>query len=190
MAERGAGKRLLIVGGVAGGASAAARARRLSEDSEIHVYDRGPFVSFANCGLPYYVGNVIADETKLLVASPELFERRFNIRVHVETEVMSIDRQARTVEVRDLRSGTVVVTSQNHGYAVDPDTLPPEVELTHINLNDSTLEGFAWPASRLIAVQHHPEASPGPHDSLGLFRELRELASGGNREARCVEGES
>ncbi len=92
--------------------------------------------------------------------------------------------------VRDLRSGRVVVTSQNHGYAVDPDTLPPEVELTHINLNDSTLEGFACPASRLIAVQHHPEASPGPRDSLGLFRELRELASGDKREARCVEGES
>lgn len=105
MAECGTGKRLLIVGGVAGGASAAARARRLSESSEIHVFDRGPFVSFANCGLPYYVGNVIADETKLLVASPELFERRFNIRVHVNTEVMAIDRQARAIEVRDLRSG-------------------------------------------------------------------------------------
>jgi carbamoyl-phosphate synthase small subunit len=80
--------------------------------------------------------------------------------------------------VQDLRTGKVAVTSQNHGYSVDPDSLPDGVEVTHINLNDGTCEGFVAPASRLMAVQYHPESSPGPHDSLGLFNEFRNLAMG------------
>lgn len=99
------GGRVLIVGGVAGGASCAARLRRLDEGAEIVVFDRGPHVSFANCGLPYFVGNVIAEEQKLLVASPELFERRFDVRVHVRHDVVSIDAKRRTIRVRDLASG-------------------------------------------------------------------------------------
>ena len=102
MAER---KRLLVVGGVAGGASVAARARRLSEDYEIIIFERGEHVSFANCGLPYYVGDVIQDEDELLVATPERFEQRFAIEVRVENEVTSIDRQGKEIEVHDLRSG-------------------------------------------------------------------------------------
>src|SRR5450755_1178494 len=97
--------RVLIVGGVAGGASAAARLRRLDETAEIVLFDRGPYVSFANCGLPYYVGDVISDERKLLVASRELFRDRFNIDVVREHEALTIDRAARTLRVRDLRSG-------------------------------------------------------------------------------------
>ncbi len=99
------GRRVLIVGGVAGGASAAVRLRRLDEGVEIVLFDRGPYVSFANCGLPYYVGDVISDERKLLVASRELFRDRFNIDVQTDHEVVAIDRAARTVSVRDLRTG-------------------------------------------------------------------------------------
>ena len=95
-------KRVLIVGGVAGGASCAARLRRLDEAAEITLFDRGPHVSFANCGLPYFVGNVIADERKLLVASPELFHDRFAIAVRTRHEVIAIDRGRRTIRVRDL----------------------------------------------------------------------------------------
>ena len=98
-------KRAFIVGGVAGGASCAARLRRLDEQVEIVLLDRGPYVSFANCGLPYYVGDVIQDEAKLLVATPELFRRRFNIEVRTQNEVLSIDRGAREIDVRDLVSG-------------------------------------------------------------------------------------
>ncbi len=98
-------RRILVVGGVAGGASCAARLRRLDESVEIVVFDRGPFVSFANCGLPYYVGNVIADESRLLVASPQLFRERFNIEVHTDTEATRIDRQARELHVRDRHTG-------------------------------------------------------------------------------------
>ncbi len=98
-------KRILIVGGVAGGASCAARARRLCELCQIIIFDRGPYVSFANCGLPYFVGDVIREEEKLLVATPELFERRFNIDVHTETEVTDVDPAAREIQVRDLKTG-------------------------------------------------------------------------------------
>ena len=98
-------KRILIVGGVAGGAACAARLRRLDEHAEIVIFDRGPYVSFANCGLPYYVGGIIADEKSLLVADEALFRERFNIRVHTRSDVLSIDRGNRTITVCDLVSG-------------------------------------------------------------------------------------
>jgi len=95
-------KRILIVGGVAGGASCAARSRRLSESAEIIMFERGPYVSFANCGLPYHVGNVIRKEENLLVATPELFRDRFNIDVRLHSEVVAVDRANRRVKVREL----------------------------------------------------------------------------------------
>lgn len=100
-------KRLLIVGGVAGGASCAARARRLSEDWKIIIFERGPFVSFANCGLPYHIGGVIEEENDLLVASPELFRDRFEIEVRTGSNVTKILRDAKEIEVEDIGSGDV-----------------------------------------------------------------------------------
>jgi NADPH-dependent 2,4-dienoyl-CoA reductase/sulfur reductase-like enzyme/rhodanese-related sulfurtransferase len=97
--------KLLIVGGVAGGASAAARARRLSEDAEIVLFERGPDVSFANCGLPYYVGDTITERGKLLVTTPERLRTRFRLDVRTRSSVEAIDRTARTIRVRDLASG-------------------------------------------------------------------------------------
>ncbi|RME89861.1 MAG: CoA-disulfide reductase [Verrucomicrobia bacterium] len=97
--------RLLIVGGVAGGASAAARARRLSEDAEIIVFERGPYVSFANCGLPYHVGGEIAQREELLLQTPKSLKARFNLDVRVRSEVVGIDREHREVLVRDLDAG-------------------------------------------------------------------------------------
>ena len=87
--------KLLIVGGVAGGASAAARSRRLSEDAEIIMFERGPDVSFANCGLPYYVGGEIAERKKLLVTTPEMLRTRFKLDVRTRTSVEAIDRPAK-----------------------------------------------------------------------------------------------
>lgn len=98
-------KRILIVGGVAGGASCAARLRRLDEHAQIVLFDRGPHVSFANCGLPYFIGEIITDEKKLLMADATLFRKRFNIEVHTRTEVLSINRDKQTIEVRDLATG-------------------------------------------------------------------------------------
>ena len=97
--------KLLIVGGVAGGASAAARARRLSEDADIVLFERGPDVSFANCGLPYYVGGEIAERKKLLVTTPEQLRSRFKLDVRTRSSVEAIDRTAKKVRVRDLASG-------------------------------------------------------------------------------------
>src|ERR1035438_5404210 len=98
-------KRVVIVGGVAGGATCAARLRRMDENAEIVVLDRGHYVSFANCGLPYYVGNVIDEESKLLLATPALFKERFNIEVRTRNEVTGIDRESCTIAVRDLVTG-------------------------------------------------------------------------------------
>ena len=100
-------KRVLIIGGVAGGASCAARLRRLDEQAEIVVFEKGPYPSFANCGLPYYVGDAISDEAKLLVATPDLFRTRFNIEVRTEHEVVGIHREERKIEVKDLRMASV-----------------------------------------------------------------------------------
>lgn len=97
--------RIVIVGGVAGGASAAARARRLSEDAQIILVERGPDVSFANCGLPYYIGGTITDRNKLLVVTPERLETRFNLDVRVRSSVEAIDRNSKTVSIRELESG-------------------------------------------------------------------------------------
>jgi NADPH-dependent 2,4-dienoyl-CoA reductase/sulfur reductase-like enzyme/rhodanese-related sulfurtransferase len=94
--------KLLIVGGVAGGASAAARARRLSEDAEIILFERGPDVSFANCGLPYYLGGEIAERDKLLVVTPERLRARYKLDVRTRSSVQAIDRSRKMVRVRDL----------------------------------------------------------------------------------------
>ncbi len=103
--------KIVIVGGVAGGASAAARARRLSEDAEIIMFERGSFVSFANCGLPYHIGGDIEDRSKLLLQTPESFLARFNVDVRVMSEVASIDRHNKQVAVKNLLDGSEYIES-------------------------------------------------------------------------------
>ncbi|NME00282.1 FAD-dependent oxidoreductase [Aeromonas sp. DNRA1] len=98
-------KRILIVGGVAGGASAAARARRLSEEAEIVVFERGEFVSFANCGLPYHIGGDIPNRDALLLQTPQSFKRRFNVDVRVFHDVIEIDKAGKSLLVRNLLTG-------------------------------------------------------------------------------------
>ncbi len=97
--------RVLIVGGVAGGASCAARLRRLSEETEIILLERGEHISYANCGLPYYIGEVIDEREKLFVMTPEKFEGWFNVDVRVNSEAMTIDRDGRKVEVLNRVTG-------------------------------------------------------------------------------------
>lgn len=90
----------LIVGGVAGGATAAARIRRLTEDAKIVIFDKGEYISYANCGLPYYIGGIIEERDRLFVQTPESFGRRFNIDVRTKNEVTAIDAAAKQVRVR------------------------------------------------------------------------------------------
>ncbi len=126
-------QKLVIIGGVAGGASCAARARRLSERAEIVLIERGPYVSYANCGLPYYVGNVITDEDDLLVASPALFRDRFAVDVRTENLVESIDRQQRQITVRDLKTGASYRESYD-ALVISPGSAPVRPKLDGIDL--------------------------------------------------------
>ncbi|HEX5665880.1 MAG TPA: FAD-dependent oxidoreductase [Hyphomicrobium sp.] len=103
--------KVVIIGGVAGGASCAARLRRIDEDAEIVIVERGPYVSYANCGLPYHVGGVIVDEASLLIANPQLFRDQFAIEVRTNTEAVSIDAKAKTVALRDVATGTIKLES-------------------------------------------------------------------------------
>ena len=99
--------KIVIVGGVAGGMSAATRARRLNESSSITVFEKGPYVSYANCGIPYALGGVIKDDDTLILQSPKDFKDRFNIDVHVNTEVLAIDREKGLVSMHAIGSKIV-----------------------------------------------------------------------------------
>jgi len=97
--------KIVIVGGVAGGASAATRLRRLDENAQIVLFERGEHISYANCGLPYYIGGTIKEREALLVQTPRAMKDKFNIDVRVQSEVTAIDRKSKTVSVTDLRTG-------------------------------------------------------------------------------------
>lgn len=98
--------RVLIVGGVAGGATTATRLRRLDEKAEIIIFERGQYVSFANCGLPYYIGNVIKEKSALLLQTPKSFKNRFNIDVRINQEVIKIDRDNKTILIKNTEDGS------------------------------------------------------------------------------------
>ena len=99
--------KVVIVGGVAGGATAAARIRRLDEQAEIVVFERSGYVSYANCGLPYYIGGVIRDPEALTLQTPESFRQRFRVEMRVRHEVTALHPERKSVTVRDLESGAV-----------------------------------------------------------------------------------
>lgn len=98
-------KKIIVVGGVAGGATAAARLRRLSEEDHIVMFERGEYISFANCGLPYYIGGVIEERKKLLVQTIPAMENRFKLDIRNFTEIVKINREEKTVLARDVRTG-------------------------------------------------------------------------------------
>ena len=99
--------KVVIVGGVAGGATAAARIRRLDEQAQIVVFERSGFISYANCGLPYYIGGTIADADALTLQTPENFYTRFRVDMKVHHEVTAIHPERKTVTVRNLKTGEV-----------------------------------------------------------------------------------
>ncbi|OZU88614.1 pyridine nucleotide-disulfide oxidoreductase [Virgibacillus indicus] len=96
------GKRVLIIGGVAGGASVAARVRRLDENAEIIMFEKGPHVSFSNCSLPYHLSGIVEDSQKLVLMDPDIFKSRYNIEARVNQEVVKINRDKQTITVKDL----------------------------------------------------------------------------------------
>ncbi len=98
-------QKLIIIGGVAGGATAAARARRLNENATIVLFERGEYISFANCGLPYFIGNIIQKRDDLLLTTPEDFSKRYNIDIRVATDVISIVRKNKHIVVQNIKTG-------------------------------------------------------------------------------------
>lgn len=103
--------KVVIIGGVAGGATAAARIRRLDEQAEIVVFERSGFISYANCGLPYYIGGTIEDENNLTLQTPESFWRRFRVKMNVHHEVTAIHPDSKTVTVKNLENGKIITES-------------------------------------------------------------------------------
>lgn len=99
--------KVVIVGGVAGGATAAARIRRLDEHAEITVFERSGYISYANCRLPYYIGDVIIDPEELTLQTPESFFKRFHINMKIHHEVISIHPDRKTVSVKNLENGEI-----------------------------------------------------------------------------------
>lgn len=116
----------LVVGGVAGGAAFAAKMRRLDENAEITIFEKGPYVSYANCGLPYYIGGVIKEESDLILHTPQSLKERYNIDVLVNTEAVSIDRESKNVVAKNVLDGTTQTYEYDKlmlspgGYAVRP----------------------------------------------------------------------
>ncbi|MEW4369671.1 FAD-dependent oxidoreductase [Paenibacillus kandeliae] len=124
-------KKVLIVGGVAGGASAAARLRRLDEHAEIIMFEKGPHISFANCGLPYYIGGSITDRERLLVQTPKGMTERFRIDVRTESEVIAVDAQRRTITVNSRSKG--IYEEQYDELILSPGARPIVPELPGVD---------------------------------------------------------
>lgn len=124
--------KVLIVGGVAGGATTAARLRRLDENIEIIMFERGSYISYANCGLPYYIGGTIQDREALFVQTPEAMKARFNMDVRVNNEVLSINREEKTVLVADLKSGHRYEESYDY-LVLSPGSSPIKPNIPGIN---------------------------------------------------------
>lgn len=124
--------KVVIVGGVAGGATAAARLRRLDEQAEIIIIERTHYVSYANCGLPYYIGGTITDRNKLTLQTPESFRARFNIDVRVDQEVTSIDRTEKQIEIHNLATDEVYTETYDK-LILSPGAHPVKPNLPGIN---------------------------------------------------------
>lgn len=127
-------KKVLIIGGVAGGASAAARLRRLDENTEIIMFERGDYISYANCGLPYYIGDVINDKNKLTLQTPHSFKERFNVDVRISSEVVKINRADKFVEIKNVKTGDVYSESYD-SLILSPGAEPilPKIEGTGLD---------------------------------------------------------
>ncbi|MBN1904245.1 MAG: FAD-dependent oxidoreductase [Deltaproteobacteria bacterium] len=128
-------KKLLIIGGVAGGATAASRARRIDEAAEIILFERGEYISFANCGLPYYIGKIIKERESLLVTTAAAFKARYNIDIRPFSEVTEIDRNSKEVMVREIKTGKSYKESYDK-IILSPGAEPVRPPLEGINIKN------------------------------------------------------
>ena len=171
--------KVVIVGGVAGGATAAARIRRLDENAEVVVFERSGYVSYANCGLPYYIGGVIEDPAELTLQTPESFWRRFRIDMRVRHEVTAIHPERQTVSVRNLGTGEEFEESYDK-LLLSPGAKPTQPPLPGVGLDRlftlRTVEDTL--AIRNFVEREHPKSvvlAGGGFISLETAENLREL---------------
>jgi len=180
MAERWSSQmKVVIVGGVAGGATAAARIRRLDEQAEIVVFERSGFVSYANCGLPYYIGDVITDPEALTLQTPESFFSRFRVDMRVRHEVTAIHPERKTVSVTNLATGEEFEESYDK-LILSPGAKPTQPRLPGVGLNKLFTLRTVEDTFRIKEYinQHHPRSAVlagGGFISLELAENLREL---------------
>ena len=171
--------KVVIVGGVAGGATAAARLRRLDESAEIVVFERSGYVSYANCGLPYYIGGIITDRAELTLQTPESFRRRFRVDMRVRHEVTAIHPDTKTVDVKNLATGEVFAESYDK-LILSPGARPTQPALPGVGIDrlftlrtvEDTLK------LREFIEQHHPRSAVlagGGFIGIELVENLREL---------------
>ena len=171
--------KIVIVGGVAGGATAAARLRRLDEQAEIVVFERSGYISYANCGLPYYIGGVITDPEELTLQTPESFHARFRVDMHVRHEVTAIHPERKTVTVRDLTRGEVFEESYDK-LILSPGAKPTQPRLPGAGSDKIFTLRTVEDTFRIRAYidQHHPRSAVlagGGFIGLELAENLREL---------------
>ena len=171
--------KVVIVGGVAGGATAAARIRRLNEQAEIVVFERSGFISYANCGLPYYIGGVIEDPEELTLQTPESFFSRFRVSMRVRHEVTAIHPDKKAVSVTDLETGEVFEESYDK-LILSPGAKPTQPRLPGVGLNKLFTLRTVEDTFRIKAYisENHPKSAVlagGGFISLELAENLREL---------------
>lgn len=171
--------KIVIIGGDAGGATAAARLRRLDEQAEIIVFERSGYISYANCGLPYYIGGTISDRQDLTLQTPESFDSRFRVNMKVHHEVLSIDPEAHTVQVRNLQTEETFTESYDK-LILSPGARPAQPRLPGIGLHRvftlRTVEDTF--KIRDFIDENHPKSAVlagGGFISLELAENLREL---------------
>ena len=171
--------KVVIVGGVAGGATAAARIRRLNEQAEIVVFERSGYISYANCGLPYYIGGVIEDPEELTLQTPESFFSRFRVNMKVRHEVTAIHPEEKTVSVKNLETGEEFEESYDK-LILSPGAKPTQPRLPGVGLNKLFTLRTVEDTFRIKAYisENHPKSAVlagGGFISLELAENLREL---------------
>lgn len=172
-------KKILIVGGVAGGATAAARIRRLDETAEVIIFERSGFVSYANCGLPYYIGGVISDKEELTLQTPEMFRERFQIDVRVHHEVTAIHPERKTVTVKNLETGETFEESYDK-LLLSPGARPVQPNLPGAGLENLFTLRTVEDTLRIrdYVVKNKPKSAVlagGGYIGLEVAENLREL---------------
>lgn len=149
-------QKVIIVGGVAGGASAAARLRRLDENIEIIMFERGSYISFANCGLPYYIGGTIKERDALLIQTPEAMKARFNMDIRIDSEIVAINRDKKTVTVNELKTGRTYEESYDT-LVLSPGSSPIRPNIPGI---DSPNIFTLWNIPDTDAIKHFVDTHP------------------------------